>query len=261
MDNTITAVVLAGGTMDRELRTYIGKYLPSRAHIQLGNYLVIQYVLWALKRAPVDKIILVGNDFDNLTIPADSIIPDQGSLLDNIKAAQAVTDTNYTLLVTADLPYLRSCDVRDFIQGGLTLDADVCCGLVPMAICKRDHPNIKRTGVRLNVDGNVQAVTNTNLDRLCDVVPSLYKHRKNPFKLAMLFGLKTAVALLTVKLKLRSLEERASEILSVSCRGLVLDCSSLATDLDTLEHYKAMKRNPPNMDLTPYREGSRARRS
>src|SRR5204863_2348276 len=99
----VAGVVLAGGKMKPEMAALAGG--TNRALIEVGGRTMLDSVIAAIVGSDrIERIIVAGD------VPESgqyTRIPDTGGFVENVFAgAAAARDSNYVLLVTADLPFL-----------------------------------------------------------------------------------------------------------------------------------------------------------
>jgi hypothetical protein len=74
------------------------------------------------------------------------------------------------------------------------------------------------------------------------LIGRLYAARKNPLKLAALFGLPFVFGLLTGRLTIRQLEERACAIISGRVAAVISTYAELGFDVDKAEDLEVARR-------------------
>jgi len=246
----IAAVVLAGGADRGELAAQTG--IAHRPLLEVGGRPILLTVLAALRGAPsVGRIVLVGpqgvqagaaDDAVDVRVPQGETF--LGSIANGLTAAPA--DAEHLLLITGDLPLITAEAVEDFVRRGVVSGAEVCYPIIPKDSCERRFPGGRRTYVRLRegtfTGGNAVLATRSFLDRSQELIRRLYAARKNPLKLAALFGLPFLFGLLTGRLTIPQLEARASAIISGRVSAIITHYPELGFDVDKMEDLKVARR-------------------
>lgn len=153
------------------------------------------------------------------------------------------------LFVTADLPYIESRHVAAFlaeIPGGVGLAYSV----VPVQACYDRFPGQKRTALKARegsfTGGNLIYAQREVVDRLLGFLEAAYAARKSPLRLAALvgFGVMVRAALGQIwpgSLPLGYLEGVFSRRIGAQARAIVLPHPEIATDVDSVDQYRAAK--------------------
>ena len=244
----IDAVVLAGG-MDRgELAARTG--VPYRPLLEVAGKPIILHVLAALgATSSIDRVALVAPEpvleaADELMV--DFRVPAGDSFLDNLLAGvgkmaceHSASPPSHVLVITGDLPLITPAAIDDFVDRSLGAYADVTYPIIPKAFSERKFPEGRRTYVRLRegvfTGGNAVVMTRVFAEQSKDLIGRLYAYRKNPLKLATLFGPGFILGLVLGRLTIPALERRASAIVGARVRALVSEYPELGFDVDKLE--------------------------
>ncbi len=200
-----------------------------------------------------------------------------GSITQGLAAAPASSD--HLLVITGDLPLITAEAIDDFVRHSLRSGAEVprsaaadrrlglrlqtavpagglgrcgpsglgiCYPIIPKDSCERRFPGGRRTYVRLRegtfTGGNAVLATRSFLERSQELIARLYAARKNPLKLATLFGLPFIFGLLTGRLTIRQLEDRASAIISGRVAAIISHYPELGFDVDKVEDLEVARR-------------------
>ena len=249
-------VILAGGRAKPELAAAIGT--SCRALAEVRGKTLLRHVVDALKQANHDHEILAIGDLP--ASPDYRLLPDSGDFVSNVLAgANAFREREFLLYATADLPFLTGEAVREFCVKGLALavktDAQVVFPIVPVASCYRKFPGIKRTAVKLLegefTGGNLMLVRPAYLLGRSVRLKQLYDARKSPLKLASMLGFPTLMRLAhsrvssSATLSLPFLEGAASRMIGGEAKALILDLPEIATDLDRVSDFEAVRNMTP----------------
>jgi len=239
----VPAVVLAGGGTSPAFAAVAG--LPaepgSRALADLHGRPMVAWVLAALRKARlVDRLVLVAPPGFPSLPEADEQVTGDGTLPDNIAAGLArLPGATHALLVTADVPFLTGEAVDDFLRRAHAAGADCCyCG-IPLAVCRRRFPEMRRTSVRLDGErvtgGNVVLQRIAAFPRQAEALKEAYRRRKAPGYLVRLIGPANVLRFLLGRLRRTDIEAGASRVLGVACRLILSDYPELGTDVDRPE--------------------------
>ncbi len=268
------AVVLAGGIPSPDHPLYPYTQGRPRALMEIAGRPMLQWVLDALQGSQsVEEVILAGLD-DRWTagistsLPLISI-PDRGSSLENGYAAlrallQNSPSTNRALILSADIPALRSESVAWAVATALQSAADACYFVVTREAMEAQFPGASRTYIRfkdLTVCGADLAIVNPALIHThSDLWKRLAATRKHPIRQAALIG---PGLLLGMALKLFTLEQAAKRVMRrLGVKGCVMlsPYADIAMDADkpaqvwALQRYLLAARAPSH----PHRKGAPA---
>jgi GTP:adenosylcobinamide-phosphate guanylyltransferase len=238
----LDAVVLAGG-MDRgELFQATGT--ACRPLLEVGGRPIVRRVLASLRGAvTVGKVILVaptpvqeaaGDEaVDRRVIASDSFVENIANGVDAVGL-----EATSVLIVTGDLPLITSAAINDFCQQALAARADAVYPIIPRESSERAFPGGKRTYVKLRegvfTGGNGMVLARDFVSRRRELIDRLFAARKNPFRLASMFGLGFILGLLTGRLTLPQLEARAGEIIQGRVAAVISSYPELGFDVDKL---------------------------
>jgi GTP:adenosylcobinamide-phosphate guanylyltransferase len=246
----IAAIVLAGGVDRGEIAAQTG--VIHRPLLEVGGRPILLTTLAALRgAAAVATVTLVGPEPVQAVAPADAVdarAPEGDTFLGSITQglAAAPTSTDHLLLITSDLPLITAEAIDDFVRRSLGSGAEVCYPIIPKDSCERRFPGGRRTYVRLRegtfTGGNAVLTTRSFLERSQGLIARLYAARKNPLKLATLFGLPFLLGLLTGRLTIPQLEARASAIISGQVAAIISHYPELGFDVDKVEDLEVARR-------------------
>ena len=124
--------------------------------------------------------------------------------------------------------------------------ADVAYPIIPRESCERHFPGARRTYVTLKdgvyTGGNAVVVKRDFLQLRRELIDKLFAARKNPLKLAAIFGLGFIFALLTRRLSISRAETRASQIVGGKAAAIISTYPELGFDVDKLEDLNLARR-------------------
>jgi len=245
---TVDAVVLAGGVDRGEIAAHTG--VVHRPLLEVGGRPIIQSELAALRGAgEIGRVVLVAPAAVQAAVSeaAVDVRVDAGdSFLGNVVsgvealggAATGTVGDKRVLLLTGDLPLITAEALNDLVAQSLAARADACYPIIPKESCERRFPGGRRTYVRLRegtfTGGNGAVVTRGFVETRKDLIGRLYAARKNPVKLAAMFGLGFIFGLVTGRLSLRQLEARAGRMVAARVTALISTYPELGFDVDKL---------------------------
>jgi GTP:adenosylcobinamide-phosphate guanylyltransferase len=238
----LDAVVLAGGVDRGELFEETG--IAHRPLLEVGGHPIIQRVLAALRGATaVGDVVLVA------PAPVQAIVGDEAvdrrviaseSFVENISSGvDAVSpQAEFVLIVTGDLPLLTSAAVNDLCEQARIARADAVYPIIPKESSERAFAGGKRTYVRLRegvfTGGNGVVLARDFVSRRRELIDRLFAARKNPIRLAAMFGLGFIFGLITGRLTLLQLEARAGHIIDGRVAAIISSYPELGFDVDKL---------------------------
>lgn len=200
------AIVLAGG----KIETDVGVKL--KALVEIAGRPMISYVLEALlEQEKVDRVFVIGpiKELAVLSLPDRvKVVPGGERIMDSVmNGVMALGHQRKTLLVTVDIPLVTPLAIADFLQRSEKVEADFYYSVIEKENYERRYPDGLRTYVKLRdgifTGGNVFLLSPPILDKCMDAANRVVAERKNPFKLAALFGwgflLKFAVGFLSLE--------------------------------------------------------------
>lgn len=246
----VDAVVLAGGEDRGEIAQETG--VSHRPLLEVGGRPMIQRVLAALRGAvAVQRVVLVAPGAVQAVVGEEAVDErvDAGeSFVDNIERGIAATSpaVDFVLVITGDLPLLTPAAVNDLIQQSLASRQDVAYPIIPKDSCERAFPGAKRTYVKVRegvfTGGNGVVAARDFFELRRELIRRLFESRKNPIKLASMFGLGFVLGLLTGRLSIPQLEARAGEIIGGRVAAIISTHPELGFDVDKLDDLNLARR-------------------
>jgi molybdopterin-guanine dinucleotide biosynthesis protein A len=238
------AIVTAGGIPRPEDRLYRYSDGNSKALIDVAGKPMIQWVLDALGGAKrVDNVIIVGlSPKSGVTCKKPLYyVSNQGRMLANIvagvtKALEINKRNKYVLVVSSDIPALKSEMVDWLIKTCMETKDDLYYGVCPRDVMEARFPDSRRTYTHLkdmDVCGADMNITHVRMaTEHLDMWESLIGSRKSPLKQASLIGFGTLFALFTRQLTLEDAVRRFSERIGVKGRAIVWPYAEPCMDVD-----------------------------
>ena len=247
------AIITAGGIPQPGDPLYTYSKGDSKALIEIAGKPMVQWVLDALGDAKkVDNVIMIGlSPKSELTCKKPlHYISNQGRMLANIvagvnKSIELNKKTEYVLMVSSDIPALKSDMVDWLVKTAMQTRDDLYYGVCPREVMEARFPTSKRTFTKLKdmevcgADINVIHVSMTT-DHL-DTWEELIGNRKSPLRQAAVIGWDTLFQLFTNQLTLQGLVERASERIGIKGRAIIWSQAEPCMDVDKPHQLELMR--------------------
>jgi hypothetical protein len=205
---------------------------------------MVQWVLDALGHAKrVDNVIVVGlSPKSGVTCKKPlHFVSNQGRMLANIvtgidKALELNKKNRYVLVVSSDIPAVKSEMVDWLIDTCMETQDDLYYGVCPRDVMEARFPNSRRTYTHLkNMDvcGADMNITHVRMaTEHLDMWESLIGSRKSPLRQASLIGFGTLFALFTRRLTLEDAVERVCNRIGIKGRAIVWQHAEPCMDVD-----------------------------
>lgn len=238
------AIVTAGGIPQPEDPLYTYSHGDSKAMIDVAGKPMIQWILDALGEAKtVDNVIVIGlSPKSGVTCKKPLyFISNQGRMLANIvagvnKSLELKKDTDYVLLVSSDIPALKSEMVDWLVETCMQTKDDIYYGICRKEVMEKRFPNSKRTYTHLKDMDVCGADINMAHVRMAtehlDMWEQLIGNRKSPLRQAKIIGIGTLFALFTRRLTLDDAVRRVCERLGIKGRAIDWPYAEACMDVD-----------------------------
>lgn len=247
------AVVTAGGIPQPDERLYAYTKGESKAMVDVAGKPMIQWTLDALSGAKnVDNVIITGlSPKSNLTCKKPlHYLSNQGKMLDNLiagvnKSLELNPKNKYILLVSSDIPALKSEMVDWLINTCMETNDDIYYGVCPREVMEERYPGSKRTYTKLKdmevCGADINVIHVRMASEHLDVWNSLIANRKNPAAQAGIMGLDTLYLLLTRQATLQDFVERVSKRIGIKGRAIVWPYAEPCMDVDKPNQLEMMR--------------------
>lgn len=238
------AIVIAGG------RPNPGEYLYEETQgsyktlLDVAGKPMVQWVLDALGGATrIGKVVVIGLPDDcGLTCGKPlTFIPDQGGLLENIRAGakkhlEMNPETNLILSASADVPAITSEMIDWLVRTAEETDHDAYYNVITRQVMEARFPGSRRSFVKLRGmevcggDVNVlRAKAVLGKDKLWD---QIVDSRKNALKQAALIGFDTMLLVLLRLITIEQAVARVSKRVGLKGRAIVCPYAEIGMDID-----------------------------
>ena len=268
------AIVTAGGIPRPEDPLYTYSHGDSKALIDVAGKPMIQWVLDALGGAKrVNNVIVVGlSPKSGVTCKKPlHFVSNQGRMLANIvtginKALELNKKNQYVLVVSSDIPALKSEMVDWLVDTCMETKDDLYYGVCPREVMEARFPDSKRTYTHLkdmDVCGADMNITHVRMaTEHLDMWEQLIGTRKSPLRQAGIIGFGTLFALFTRRLTLDDAVSRVCDRIGIKGRAIVWPYAEPCMDVDKpsqLELLRADLANQPRKSTV--RKKSTAKKS
>ncbi len=234
-----TAVVLAGGPPDDVAALEPGAV--NKAFVHIGGVTLVERTLRALRASTeIERIIVVAPASahnDPALALADERRNDGAKIRVSLRnGLHDLPPDDIVLVTTSDLPMLIPVAVNDFIDYACDLDPDLGYGCVERTVHEARFPNVPHTWARLRegtfCGAGLVAIKPRVLPALEQFIERLGAARKNPLRLASLFGWDVLARFTFGHLSIASAERRASQLLGAQVRALVSPYPETGVNVD-----------------------------
>ncbi len=238
------AIVTAGGTPAPEDLLYPYTQGAPKALLDIAGKPMAQWVLDALSESRlVEHVVMIG-------LPADcglacskplEFIPDQGEMLDNIRAgAKRVLEMNpaaeHALVVSSDIPAISGESVDWVAEHVLRTNEDIYYNVITKEVMEARFPGSRRSYTRLKemevCGGDLNAIRCAMALDTESIWDQIIATRKNVLKQAALIGYDTLILLLLRALTLEQAVGRVTKRLGLTGRALVCPYAEIGMDVD-----------------------------
>jgi molybdopterin-guanine dinucleotide biosynthesis protein A len=236
-----TAVVLAGGPADDVAALERGAV--NKAFVHIGGMTLVERTLRALRSSSqIDRIVVVapvGAHDDVALALADERRADGVKIRTSLRnGLDGMPPDEIVLVSTSDLPILTPASVDDFVEHALERDADLGYGCVERTVHEALYPEVPHTWARLR-DGTFcgagfVAIKPRILPTLEGFIERLGAARKNPLRLASLFGWDVLARFALGRLTIAAAERRASQLLGARVCALVSPYPETGVNVDRI---------------------------
>ncbi len=236
-----TAVVLAGGSANDPLLKEAN--VSSKALLNFQGKPLGRYVLEAIQESKCIKhCVYMGEiipDMEHLV--SSHLSPESdyaGNVLKGIRHAIEHYDAKRIMIVSSDLPWLKTEEIDSFIA--TAPQADLIYPVINKFDSLKDFPELKRTYAKLKeghfTGGNLVLVEAEVVGRLEPFIRRIYNARTSPLKLATILGIPFTLRFLLGQLNLSDVENHITKLLALDVKAVPTPFASIAADIDKPEH-------------------------
>jgi molybdopterin-guanine dinucleotide biosynthesis protein A len=237
----MNAIVLAGGPYDELAARTPGA--PNKAFVEIAGVTLLERTMRALRAsASIERIIAVAPEEargHRALALADELRPDGARIRDSLRSGlQGLAPGEDVLVSTSDLPVLTAPSVDDYVRRALAADADLTYGCVERTVHEAQFPQVPHTWARLREGTFCGTGFITIRPRIFPAlerfIEQLGSARKNPLRLARLFGPGILLRFALRRLTIAQAEARASDALGARVRAVISPYPEIAVNVDRL---------------------------
>jgi GTP:adenosylcobinamide-phosphate guanylyltransferase len=235
----LNAVVLAGGPPDAVSRLQPGA--ANKAFVEIGGKALVTRTLEALRSAPSVGSLIVVAPPETYGSPAlrlaDAMRPAGIHIRDSLASGLEQLPADEAVLISAsDLPILSVACIEEFISGAQRTTADLAYAILERNIHDARFSEVPHTWARMRegtyCGGGFVALKPRIYPTLARVIERLGAARKNPMRLASLFGFGVLVKFALRRLSVADAEARASHVLHARVRAVPSTFPEMAVNVD-----------------------------
>ncbi len=235
----IDAVVLAGGPPDDVARMQPGA--ANKAFVRIDGITLVERTLRPLRESSaIGRIIVVAPErtHDDSTLAlADDIRSDGTKIRTSLRnGLRDLQPERMVAVVASDLPILTVAAVDDFVERSLRIDPDIGYGCVERTVHMARFPEVPHTWAALRdgvyCGGGIVTIKPHILPKLEVFIESLGHARKNPLRLASLFGWDMLLRFAIRRLTIAQAQERASKMIGGRVRAIVSPFAETGVNVD-----------------------------
>ncbi len=247
------AIVTAGGIPQPRDPLYKYSNGNSKALIDVAGKPMVQWVLDALGDSKnVDNVIVIGlTAKSGLTCKKPlHYISNQGRMLANIvvgvnKSIELNKKNEYCLLVSSDIPAIKSNMVDWLVKTAMETRDDIYYGVCPQDVMETRYPTSHRTYTKLKdmqvCGADINIIHVNQVTQHLDTWEALIGNRKSPLRQAAVIGWDTLFQLFTRQLTLQGMVERASERIGIKGRAIHWSHAEPCMDVDKPHQLEIMR--------------------
>jgi molybdopterin-guanine dinucleotide biosynthesis protein A len=235
----IVAVVLAGGP--RDAVAALDPQAPNKAFVPIAGRTLVARTIDALRSTPqIGRIVVVAPPSAR-ALPAleaaDAWRPDGVTMSESLRnGLEALPPGDLVLVTASDLPILSRAAVEEFLDLAVRSEADIVYACVERATHDAAFPDVPHTWARLQggtyCGGGCIALRPRALVALDRFLEALGAARKNPLRLASIFGAGVLARYAIGRLAIADAERSASELLGVPVAAAVCTFAEIAVNVD-----------------------------
>ena len=235
----ITTIVLAGGRPDEVAALQPGAV--NKAFVTIGGVPLVTRTLRALRAAPsVGRIIVVApsttHEFAALDL-ADEKRDDGMRIRESLSnGLRGLPPEEPVFICASDLPILSTRCIESFLADALVADAELTYAILERRVHQRSYPQIPHTWARMRegtyCGGGFITIRPLVWPLLSEVIERLGAARKNPLRLASLFGWDVLLKYALRRLSVAAAADRASRILGAKVRAVPCIYPEMAVNVD-----------------------------
>ncbi len=245
----MNVIVLAGNkktnssSVDSTNPEDMSNRISNKALLKIKEKYMIEYIIDTMRRSSlIDKIAVVGPKeqlSEVLGDRVDYVIEGTDSIVTNgLLAMEHFKNDKQVVIATSDIPMLTVEALEDFINQGLSKNADLCYSVVDKKINDQKYPEVKRTYARLwegqFTGGNIFLFNPAATDKCKLFIEQMLEYRKSPAKMAMVLGfgflLRLALGILTINM----VQKKCEKLLGIKGAVVISEYPEVGNDVDKI---------------------------
>ena len=239
LNGPIAAVLLTGGPRDEVCAGFAD--VPNKAFVPVGGISLGRRTLSALRSTHrVGRVIAVAPLVERARLElalADEIRSDGATMSQSLRSGlHALPPDDLVLVATSDLPILSSAAIEEFLDLAQRSDADLVYACVERGCHESRFPEVPHTWARLRdgtyCGGGLFAIRPRTLDALDRFLGRLGAARKNPLRLASIFGYDILTRYALRALSIAAAERRATALLGAPVAAAICTHPEIAVNVD-----------------------------
>lgn len=234
----VDAVLLAGRKNEGALKDVSPE--TWEAMVEIGGRPMAAWVAdAALKADGVSRLAIIGpKDLQGHLAKGNVLWVEPGeSMLENLtRGVEALGSDKKVLVLTSDIPLLRSSMVEEFLEETTPLDADFCYPIVPKTAVESRFGKSARTYVTLRegtfTGGNIVLLNPGVVKRLAKEAGEFIALRKEPVKLVRRLGLGFLIRFFLLRPGVKEVERHFSRLFGIDARAITVPHPEIGIDVD-----------------------------
>ncbi|MGH7727414.1 MAG: NTP transferase domain-containing protein [Vulcanimicrobiaceae bacterium] len=234
----MTAVVLAGGPRDAVAR--LEPSAPNKAFVALAGKTLLERTLEPLVAVTnIERIVVVAPPAAQSLCAryGAGLCRDGATIAASLRSGlEGLAPDELVLVVSSDLALLTSAALESFVTAAIAADADVAYACVPKAAHTGRYAAVRHTWAYLRegafCGGGCVALRPRMLPALERFLARLGAARKDPRRLAAIFGARILIRYATRRLAIADAERRARNLLGARVAAIVSSFPEIAVNVD-----------------------------
>lgn len=237
--SALTAIVLAGGRRDAVAALEPGA--PNKAFVRIAGATLIARTLAGMRGAAgIGRIIVVAPLATHARAElraADDLRADGAKITQSLAAGLAgLPPDDLVVVAPSDVPLLSGEGVDDFVRTALATNADLIYACLERSVHEARFPDVPHTWAKLRggtyCGAGLIAIRPRAFASLARFLEKLGAARKSPARLAGIMGRDAIVNYLRGRLTIGDCEARASKLLGLPARAVIIERPEVAVNVD-----------------------------
>jgi GTP:adenosylcobinamide-phosphate guanylyltransferase len=240
----IKTLLLAGGKTKHALKKITGQEYKALMTInKINSQPIIYHIVKILRDTrAISKIYVTGSEeVNNYICPqVDGVIPSGPTIMETLNASASLfEDEPYILIITSDIPLIKSKHIENFIKKCLANPGyDLYYSIIKKEIYIKSFPDLNLRRIYANLvegsftGGNVFLINPRVLIDCANIIEQFIHFRKHPLKMARILGKRIVIKYLKKYLSIRDLEKMVPDYLEGYTGKAILADPEIALDID-----------------------------